>query len=1266
MAGLDQEKTCWTLYPPLLSILKTDKERNHLEEAAMAHQCGRFTDANALYEHNLPTSSSIPMLAMEHADMLTTQGLERDRIKLLETTLNRHKLTNNGVATNDLLLLELMLLDAYFWAYGKMEGLLDKARQVREQVSQVDINDLSDLELRAITLYYQIVNSCKTVSNFVRTRDETIFEESGNRASEARKLRESLIARKKYNIAFRFMQLELTLVQGLEMQASVGASLALCSTMEQTQNKSLLFRSTRLGRQLSSILANVIPPMAEQVSQHSLELLRQNFSPMEAQCPGISLDLAVKQVRDSPSTEGEKSRKYMDLANAARKRKDFTKANQALIAARDAAQKNWHQRKTLPSGRAVLQHLHDVHTAYIDLHQRETGMAYFESAGVADYLTTLSVHYKDNSKILRIIEDFQGRYVDYGLPTHQERMFGLADSAERKLALKDQSQLYFKQHSKWLKQCPFSDQMGKLTESAQSDPDHYLRQIFGNVEDPIEWGNNALDLLLTWAKIEVEKGLLTKCELRKLFGFVQKDDQDDNPDSFFDYINDLDFEEVAECLYDDPNASKRLANLPDRPPSQAARLDTAKIIMISRLHRHRLYLASQGVPSPTSSVEYSEEQKMLDAIEKLEDAVGGGFGDQSDRQMAGRIQTTLTKCYVPESVKQQLVSDEELQSRISECADLVSKYANGGRRFMEYHTLLQQSRLHWQRYLLFKSVPPDASHEVLERAERLFNSTRKQLLTPDPADLLPAIINQANEFMSQEHSKMGIMASFQSFLENKAASQNVDDLYDRFLKWTNRSKGRGLIDLLYFDVEVVQDLVETLSSDRGKLITSGADSDTPSSVEKLHIAENTKLQDETEQESATDRVTPTALPIDITDNTIVSKDMINEMLSEVGDDVVLVDIINIAYLGEGGLQAILYRQGATNLPIPLPDITLKAVEGWVEKNLGTERISIKKPLREEGHTSALEELTPLLMPLFNPKLPHSIKAKETIIFCLTGALHQIPIHAIPISDVPLIESHPVAYCQSLTTLYRSYEAVCKSQLSSPSVYGLTIVPSYEKQWMNEAEAEEKLLQEVERITTSLKYSGSDLTKEATQNVLSGCAHILYFGHVYYNPTHPIESALLLNESAYKEQSLEKPDSERIAVRDLFKVQLHKPALATIIGCGSGKASISDSDEILGLPSALMFAGASAIVSTLWRIDPDDGANFAAAFYEAIHEHQVVLEDKKSDNQDLGYVQVCVNLTSAMHEAVKILRQRGEKKDAVYHWAAFYLTGFWLFPRMYLN
>lgn len=71
MAGVNQEKPYWTLYPSLLSILKIEQERNHLEEAAMANRCGRFADAKAILDHKLPPSSSIPMLALEHADMLT-------------------------------------------------------------------------------------------------------------------------------------------------------------------------------------------------------------------------------------------------------------------------------------------------------------------------------------------------------------------------------------------------------------------------------------------------------------------------------------------------------------------------------------------------------------------------------------------------------------------------------------------------------------------------------------------------------------------------------------------------------------------------------------------------------------------------------------------------------------------------------------------------------------------------------------------------------------------------------------------------------------------------------------------------------------------------------------------------------------------------------------------------------------------------------------------------------------------------------------------
>ena len=151
MAGINQEPPCWTLYPLLLSTLKQEQDYKHLEEAAMAHQCGRYADAKALFEHKLPPSSSIPLLAMQRADMLTTQGVERERIQLLKATLRSFNSTDDGHATMEYLLLELMLLDASYWASGKMEGLLDKALQVRTRICQVEMDKLSDLEASFIS-----------------------------------------------------------------------------------------------------------------------------------------------------------------------------------------------------------------------------------------------------------------------------------------------------------------------------------------------------------------------------------------------------------------------------------------------------------------------------------------------------------------------------------------------------------------------------------------------------------------------------------------------------------------------------------------------------------------------------------------------------------------------------------------------------------------------------------------------------------------------------------------------------------------------------------------------------------------------------------------------------------------------------------------------------------------------------------------------------------------------------------------------------------
>lgn len=156
----------------------------------------------------------------------------------------------------------------------------------------------------------------------------------------------------------------------------------------------------------------------------------------------------------------------------------------------------------------------------------------------------------------------------------------------------------------------------------------------------------------------------------------------------------------------------------------------------------------------------------------------------------------------------------------------------------------------------------------------------------------------------------------------------------------------------------------------------------------------------------------------------------------------------------------------------------------------------------------------------------------------------------------------------------------------------------------------------------------------------------------------------LSASAYSSPLSKHIRPESISARDLFRVRLAEPALATIIGCGSGVATVSSTDDVLGLPTALFFAGAGAVVSTLWSIDDTDGEAFKTEFYAALERTRAESAEagqagsRITDSSLMGMV----DLAAVMRETVRALRRRTEAQlQTPYHWAAFTLNGFHLIP-----
>ena len=103
-----------------------------------------------------------------------------------------------------------------------------------------------------------------------------------------------------------------------------------------------------------------------------------------------------------------------------------------------------------------------------------------------------------------------------------------------------------------------------------------------------------------------------------------------------------------------------------------------------------------------------------------------------------------------------------------------------------------------------------------------------------------------------------------------------------------------------------------------------------------------------------------------------------------------------------------------------------------------------------------------------------------------------------------------------------------------------------------------------------------------------CAILNYQGHGEFRAKNPLESRLKLGPKRL------------ITVRDILQyLSLEFPALCTLFACESGLTTIPSSDDVMSLPTALHYAGASAVVSTLWAVDDVDGAAFGRRFYREL-------------------------------------------------------------------
>lgn len=231
-----------------------------------------------------------------------------------------------------------------------------------------------------------------------------------------------------------------------------------------------------------------------------------------------------------------------------------------------------------------------------------------------------------------------------------------------------------------------------------------------------------------------------------------------------------------------------------------------------------------------------------------------------------------------------------------------------------------------------------------------------------------------------------------------------------------------------------------------------------------------------------------------------------------------------------------------------------------------------------------------------------------------GLLHNVPFHALFDGQNYLIDRYKIFYAPSATVL-----ALCQQRpLSIPScalVAGVTdaLIPAAVTESRNVA----KKLAESNIDTEILTDEAATL---AAIQTLAPDRDLLHFAcHGLFRADNPMFSALKLHDGW-------------LTAADVMQLDL-TDTVVTLSACESGRGTVLQGDEVIGLPRAFLGAGAAAVVVSLWVVQDETTQMLMTHWYQRLSEGS--------------------SRAAALRAAQQSLR---EQYPHPYYWAPFVLIG----------
>lgn len=204
---------------------------------------------------------------------------------------------------------------------------------------------------------------------------------------------------------------------------------------------------------------------------------------------------------------------------------------------------------------------------------------------------------------------------------------------------------------------------------------------------------------------------------------------------------------------------------------------------------------------------------------------------------------------------------------------------------------------------------------------------------------------------------------------------------------------------------------------------------------------------------------------------------------------------------------------------------------------------------------------------------------ERLVIVPHDALHSLPFQVLenPADGSSLGERYRLSYAPSAT--------IQMGLRTSAAGGGKTLLAAADPEFQDEVESIAQLYSGRSKVILDT------LIKESDVKAAVGGYEIVHLSvHGKFNGQEPMLSHLKLAKGAQ--------DDGQLTAAEMFGLPLGKTSLVVLSACETGKAEATYSNEVLGMLRALLYAGASTLVVSYWKVDSASTALWMETFHRA--------------------------------------------------------------------